>query len=115
MIARLVLDHSLVHRPASPQIYALSLHDALPILPSPDNSFSIPSRSHMSRPLCCQTPAVAGNPRDRKSTRLNSSHPSTSYAVFCLKKKSCTQCSPMRCFTSSPPAFLLDHSPTLPI
>src|SRR5690348_1048652 len=26
--------------------------------------------------------------RDRKSTRLNSSHPSTSYAVFCLKKKS---------------------------
>src|SRR5690348_17565851 len=27
---------------------------------------------------------VAG---DRKSTRLNSSHPSISYAVFCLKKK----------------------------
>src|SRR5690348_17761506 len=26
--------------------------------------------------------------RDRKSTRLNSSHPSISYAVFCLKKKS---------------------------
>src|SRR5689334_24671112 len=26
-------------------------------------------------------------PRDRKSTRLNSSHSSTSYAVFCLKKK----------------------------
>src|SRR5437868_10725991 len=25
--------------------------------------------------------------RDRKSTRLNSSHVSTSYAVFCLKKK----------------------------
>src|SRR5438876_3744404 len=25
---------------------------------------------------------------DRKSTRLNSSHPSSSYAVFCLKKKS---------------------------
>src|SRR6267154_5109004 len=24
---------------------------------------------------------------DRKSTRLNSSHPSSSYAVFCLKKK----------------------------
>src|SRR5690348_17665269 len=31
-----------------------------------------------------------GEPRlqDRKSTRLNSSHPSISYAVFCLKKKS---------------------------
>src|SRR5690348_17853516 len=31
-----------------------------------------------------------GTPRregDRKSTRLNSSHPSISYAVFCLKKK----------------------------
>src|SRR5690348_17998719 len=25
--------------------------------------------------------------QDRKSTRLNSSHPSSSYAVFCLKKK----------------------------
>src|SRR5438876_4333138 len=37
---------------------------------------------------------VAGHPKsqleeleDRKSTRLNSSHPSISYAVFCLKKK----------------------------
>src|SRR5690348_18037592 len=29
----------------------------------------------------------AGDERDRKSTRLNSSHPSISYAVFCLKKK----------------------------
>src|SRR5207248_11175629 len=27
------------------------------------------------------------NPRDRKSTRLNSSHRTISYAVFCLKKK----------------------------
>src|SRR5690348_18425558 len=30
---------------------------------------------------------VGEQPRDRKSTRLNSSHPSISYAVFCLKKK----------------------------
>src|SRR6266487_3463910 len=30
---------------------------------------------------------LAGPAQDRKSTRLNSSHPSTSYAVFCLKKK----------------------------
>src|SRR5690242_20854384 len=29
----------------------------------------------------------AGNEQDRKSTRLNSSHMSISYAVFCLKKK----------------------------
>src|SRR6266487_630653 len=35
-----------------------------------------------SHPRRC---AVCG--RDRKSTRLNSSHPSISYAVFCLKKK----------------------------
>src|SRR3712207_8078245 len=27
------------------------------------------------------------HPRDRKSTRLNSSHANISYAVFCLKKK----------------------------
>src|SRR5438876_7879707 len=30
---------------------------------------------------------LLGSGRDRKSTRLNSSHPSISYAVFCLKKK----------------------------
>src|SRR4051794_41610459 len=30
--------------------------------------------------------------RDRKSTRLNSSHPSISYAVFCLKKKKKKHC-----------------------
>src|SRR5690606_5098529 len=29
--------------------------------------------------------------RDRKSTRLNSSHVKISYAVFCLKKKKCAQ------------------------
>src|SRR5690625_5833257 len=28
-----------------------------------------------------------GIPKDRKSTRLNSSHVAISYAVFCLKKK----------------------------
>src|SRR3712207_8901407 len=32
---------------------------------------------------------VARN-RDRKSTRLNSSHANISYAVFCLKKKTCS-------------------------
>src|SRR5207248_9297452 len=31
--------------------------------------------------------ATVGSGRDRKSTRLNSSHRTTSYAVFCLKKK----------------------------
>src|SRR6266480_5021706 len=38
---------------------------------------------------CCWTSAPSRGPRsgDRKSTRLNSSHMSISYAVFCLKKK----------------------------
>src|SRR5690348_17949802 len=37
----------------------------------------------------CSAPSrrFAAPLRDRKSTRLNSSHPSISYAVFCLKKK----------------------------
>src|SRR2546430_7007067 len=37
----------------------------------------------LARP-CCSTKGVV---RDRKSTRLNSSHSQISYAVFCLKKK----------------------------
>src|SRR5438477_3997104 len=35
-------------------------------------------------------PLIAMHLLDRKSTRLNSSHMSISYAVFCLKKKSMT-------------------------
>src|SRR6266513_3084546 len=44
-------------------------------------------------PSCCRrgrrraSPSRGGRARDRKSTRLNSSHVSISYAVFCLKKK----------------------------
>src|SRR6266487_5981484 len=37
------------------------------------------------QPVCAQPSGQV--PEDRKSTRLNSSHPSISYAVFCLKKK----------------------------
>src|SRR5207248_9828457 len=33
------------------------------------------------------TAQAAGGAKDRKSTRLNSSHRTISYAVFCLKKK----------------------------
>src|SRR2546422_5318562 len=39
-----------------------------------------PGRAHAN-------PYLVGSPRDRKSTRLNSSHGYISYAVFCLKKK----------------------------
>src|SRR3712207_7085577 len=39
--------------------------------------------------------------RDRKSTRLNSSHANISYAVFCLKKKNLYQRTTFFCATSS--------------
>src|SRR2546422_4669350 len=80
---------------ATTEIYTLSLHDALPI-----SSLTVPI-------ICIASPATLGvalllprwngnatvgrygDPwyRDRKSTRLNSSHGYISYAVFCLKKK----------------------------
>src|SRR5438876_6781218 len=43
----------------------------------------------VARRLVAQNQRVGTTPvqQDRKSTRLNSSHPSISYAVFCLKKK----------------------------
>src|SRR6266581_6146941 len=62
---------------ATTEIYTLSLHDALPI-----------SRMNASEDEIWAFVELARHPeRDRKSTRLNSSHPSISYAVFCLKKK----------------------------
>src|SRR5437870_6827596 len=39
---------------------------------------------------------VPGEVRDRKSTRLNSSHVAISYAVFCLKKKKKSQSSSLQ-------------------
>src|SRR2546427_7189081 len=42
---------------------------------------------HFSRPPQPPTPTPGAPDRDRKSTRLNSSHSQISYAVFCLKKK----------------------------
>src|SRR5471032_1957071 len=62
---------------ATTEIYTLSLHDALPISPT-CSPFSHLEQTARGRA------AVA---RDRKSTRLNSSHITISYAVFCLKKK----------------------------
>src|SRR5271169_2639240 len=51
------------------------------------------SPSHeVTRSLLAATPRFIETPGvDRKSTRLNSSHGSISYAVFCLKKKSATR------------------------
>src|SRR5690348_17516721 len=41
----------------------------------------------LAQPLTTLTRRSGKRAGDRKSTRLNSSHPSISYAVFCLKKK----------------------------
>src|SRR5690606_41379907 len=75
---------------APTQIYPLSLHDALPIsrsfgqvrkaAPAPPAEKQLKARFSFS----CGFPVFK---KDRKSTRLNSSHVKISYAVFCLKKK----------------------------
>src|SRR2546421_6681918 len=84
---------------ATTEIYTLSLHDALPI-------YHLAHRAEAERGheladflgdeteevddvlgLAHKALAELGILRDRKSTRLNSSHDQISYAVFCLKKK----------------------------
>src|SRR3712207_9096502 len=85
---------------ATTEIYTLSLHDALPI--SVQDDAAILSLGEGWTPLlhagrlgehigCPHTLIKDESPnptgRDRKSTRLNSSHANISYAVFCLKKK----------------------------
>src|SRR5258708_31869820 len=55
----------------------------------PWSSLAVPERvTYTSHALTVQLAAAAAlTERDRKSTRLNSSHQIISYAVFCLKKK----------------------------
>src|SRR5258705_7143148 len=69
---------------ATTEIYTLSLHDALPI--SSRATGRPPRASPRGRPRVPRSAWGCGR-RDRKSTRLNSSHLGISYAVFCLKKK----------------------------
>src|SRR2546427_12192999 len=73
---------------ATTEIYTLSLHDALPIS-SPRGAATLPPTGTRHTPGGRRRPRAAGGRtrRDRKSTRLNSSHSQISYAVFCLKKK----------------------------
>src|SRR5207248_11162470 len=96
--------------PATPDIYTLSLHDALPILIG--TVADLPTRALARRAADALLPqlnptrarsaegmtlggfapiyltdSVSMMKADRKSTRLNSSHRTISYAVFCLKKK----------------------------
>src|SRR5207249_11576423 len=73
---------------ATTEIYTLSLHDALPI--SKTLGISVPAvKSRLLRARLKLRHKLNRYFRqgDRKSTRLNSSHVSISYAVFCLKKK----------------------------
>src|SRR5690349_22200528 len=88
------------YRP-TPNTCPLSLHDALPFSPArrprrrAARRFGAgPGGWRRERPDAHRTdgvrrggePATGGPGRDRKSTRLNSSHVEISYAVFCLKK-----------------------------
>src|SRR5690625_5775627 len=52
------------------------------------NAFEIRHIRHGEVPGCNDQVIENFGVRDRKSTRLNSSHVAISYAVFCLKKKS---------------------------
>src|SRR5690349_22205046 len=77
---------------ATTEIYTLSLHDALPI--SARRSAATWRRTGRDIASWNTTPSGGADPKDRKSTRLNSSHVEISYAVFCLKKKKKKKYSP---------------------
>src|SRR5438876_9765168 len=92
--------HFFFHDTATTEIYTLSLHDALPIFSYQPLEYRLDLHRGFrltDEPAGCllqlfqyfgTTPNFqAVVQQDRKSTRLNSSHPSISYAVFCLKKK----------------------------
>src|SRR5687768_18331891 len=78
--------------PATAQSYTLSLHDALPICHRPTRGGGRRGRGAGGGGRRPQGGPPGGarsrlGARDRKSTRLKSSHGYISYAVFCLKKK----------------------------
>src|SRR5206468_5817568 len=80
--------------PAPTAISTLSLHDALPIYPRhrclrARSTTTARTQTTGGRPSTARRHEVPPSldTKDRKSTRLNSSHDQISYAVFCLKKK----------------------------
>src|SRR5205809_5127049 len=80
----LLLSFFFFSDPATPELYTLSLHDALPI--STVSQFRA-ILGAANGGIAGEQPAGRREIKDRKSTRLNSSHGYISYAVFCLKKK----------------------------
>src|SRR5207247_9638753 len=99
---------SLSTSPSTRLLYTLSLHDALPIfaticsllaLRGDERALDVGTGSGYQAAVLAELAdevvtveripslAEAARSRDRKSTRLNSSHEWISYAVFCLKKK----------------------------
>src|SRR5207248_11150078 len=87
---------------ATTELYTLSLHDALPISDvdlvvdhhhphrEPVLALARRDRAQLDRARAgvrVRRPLRRTRTPDRKSTRLNSSHRTISYAVFCLKKK----------------------------
>src|SRR2546430_7859010 len=82
---------------ATTEIYTLSLHDALPIYGTTQFTITDTDTSHYPSFVPNGRSVTVTEPngsRDRKSTRLNSSHSQISYAVFCLKKKKCHKSAP---------------------
>src|SRR2546422_3353307 len=80
----------MIRRP--PRSTLFPYNDALPISLQPGTAARWGNGGLRSRPLGRRARLRASVPappveRDRKSTRLNSSHGYISYAVFCLKKK----------------------------
>src|SRR5436309_11656741 len=85
---------------ATTEIYTLSLHDALPIFGLIVPRRGAPGRDELRTVVRTEDDVRVTDVRgaydgakDRKSTRLNSSHVKISYAVFCLKKKKQTSTS----------------------
>src|SRR5437868_9781291 len=72
--------------PTTTQIYTLSLHDALPISRRLRVQLLARRVARARARRVDRRGGARGGAPDRKSTRLNSSHVSISYAVFCLKK-----------------------------
>src|SRR5258708_16357265 len=64
-------------------------------------------------PICCRISSTPVPSRDRKSTRLNSSHQIISYAVFCLKKKKTNTHSRIRYYMQEPAVAVLQLHPGL--